>query len=103
MARLRSAMTRWSNSWIARLSTRRGESVAQAGLGQQSVGGIGQRDGSSTGTVRPVSSCWLTQDTPLWGMRVLITGQPLAIASTCTKPNASLRAFEGNQKASAAR
>ena len=59
--------------------------------------------GSSTGTVRPVSSCGLTQATPLCGIAVLITGQPLAIASTWTSPNASLRAFEGNQKASAAR
>ena len=59
--------------------------------------------GSSTGTVRPVSSCRLTHGTPLWGIHVLITGQPHAIASTWVRPNASLRAFDGNQKASAAR
>ncbi len=42
--------------------------------------------GSSTGTVRPVSSWRLTQGTPLCGIAVLITGQPLAMASTCTSP-----------------
>ena len=54
--------------------------------------------GSSTGTVRPVWPCGLTQVTPLWGMAALRTGQPLAIASTCTRPNASLRALDGNHK-----
>ena len=34
---------------------------------------------------------------------MLITGHPLAIASTCTSPNPSLRAVLGNQTAVAAR
>ena len=38
---------------------------------------------SPAGTISPVRSCWLTHDTPL-GTSVLITGLPLAIASSCT-------------------
>ena len=34
---------------------------------------------------------------------VLMTGHPLAIASTCTRPQPLLRALDGNQSAVAAR
>ena len=54
------------------------------------------------GMVSPSRSFRHTHDTPLPGIAVLMTGQPLAIASTCTSPNPSLRAVLGNQSAVAA-
>ena len=47
---------------------------------------------------RELKSSWARlASTPLPAIAVLITGQPLAIASTWTSPNASLRALLGNQ------